>query len=154
MISASTALDVIWLPQVGPTSWIVMLAGRMWNAFSIALATPWVTVLDSVPVCAVHWWSSPLEVSWMVASPPPAQVMTREIAFWLVSELDGKVKLDPPLNSSEKFRPLTARAIALITTMTPEIAYHSRWRPTKLIETSARYSRPAMPPPAITPPSR
>ena len=39
--------------------------------------------------------------------------------------------------------------------MRPEIVYHSRWRPTKLIETSPRYSRPAIPPPpAIMPPSR
>src|SRR6185437_4304139 len=146
MISASRAFDVIWPPQVGPTSWTDILPWAMWNACSSALATFWETVEDSAPVSTVHWCSDGVWVSWTLASPPPLLVTTREIASWVTEELFGKVKLDPPLNSSEKFSPRTARAIALISAKTPEMEYHSRCRPTKLIETSPRYSRPAMPP--------
>ena len=153
MIKAVMALEVIWLPQVAPTSWTCMSVDEMWNACPRADATFWLTSLVSVPVCTVHWWV--WLVNWMVESPPPAWVTTREIAPWLVAELSGNEKLDPPVNSSEKFSPRTSKATTLTSRMMPEITYHSRWRWTNLMETSPRYSRPAMPPPrAIMPPSR
>src|ERR1700722_9184787 len=155
MISASMALVVIWPPQVGPTSWMEMLVDARWKACSRAAATFWVTFDVSAPVCTVHWCSDGLELYCTLASPPCAAVTTREIAFWLVEEVGGNVKLDPPLHSSEKFSPFTSSAITLISRMRPEIAYHNRWRRTKLIDTSPRYSRPAMPPtPAIMTPLR
>src|ERR1700734_2949346 len=154
MISASTALDVIWPPQVGPTNWTAMLLCARWKALASALVTCCDTAEVSTPVCTVHWCSDGLELYCTLALLPPAALTTREIASWLVEAVGGKVKLDPPLNSSEKFSPRTSRAITLTSRMAPDMAYHVRWRPTKLIETSPRYSRPAMPPPAIMTPSR
>ena len=126
MISASIALDVIELPQVGPTIWMFMLLVETWNAFSSAAATFWVAAEVSEWVCTVHWCSFGLEVYCTLASPPPALVTTRAIVPCSPELADGKVKLDPPVNSREKFSPRTASAMALTSTMRPEMEYHIR----------------------------
>ena len=48
------------------------------------------------------------------------------------------MKTAPPLKSTLKDRPRTSTATMLMTRINPEIAYHRRWRPTKLNETSPR----------------
>ncbi len=163
MISASMALLVIWLPQVGPTNWTVSVLGGMWKACCSATAMCCCVACDSALVVAVHCGASLTRwetTSWTVESPPPLTLTIREISpcTWEVLPwlgVEGNAKIVPPLKSTEKFRPCTIRAIALTSTMRPEIVYQVRWRPTKLTETSPRYSRPAIPPtPAIMPPSR
>src|ERR1700743_3172095 len=96
------------------------------KALPSAAATFSETLVASALVCTVQLCARGEAVYWTLASPPPAWVTTREIAFWVVEELAGKVKLDPPLNSSEKFSPRTSRATTQISRKTPEMAYHSR----------------------------
>ena len=50
----------------------------------------------------------------------------------------GNVKTAPPLKSTLKSRPRTSSATMLMTRIAPEIAYHRRCLPTKLIDTSPR----------------
>ena len=88
-----------------------------WKALASAFVTCWDTCEVSTPVCTIHWCSDGLELYCTLASPPPAALTTREIAVWLVEAVGGKVKLDPPLNSSEKFSPRTSRAITLTSRM-------------------------------------
>ena len=58
---------------------------------------------------------------------------------WLSdAEGAGNVKTAPPLNSTLKTRPRTSTATMLMTRINPEIAYHRRCLPTKLIDTSPR----------------
>src|SRR5215471_2616403 len=142
MIRAKMALEVIWLPQVAPTNETFMSTGLMPNVCSSALATWPLTWGDSDLVWTVHpEGMSLLDMCWTVAEPPHASSTTREIAFWLVDEVDGNAKLEPPTNSWLKLSPLVSRETTLTSRMMPEIVYHIRWRPTKLMETSPRYSR-------------
>ena len=55
-------------------------------------------------------------------------------------------KTAPPLKSTLKFRPRTSTATMLTSRMAAEIEYHVRLRPTKLIDTSPRYSLPPISP--------
>ena len=48
------------------------------------------------------------------------------------------MKTAPPLKSTLKARPRTSTATMLMTRINPEMAYHRRCRPTKLIDTSPR----------------
>ncbi len=75
--------------------------GLRWKALASAFVTCWDTCEVSTPVCTIHWCSDGLELYCTLALLPPAALTTREIAFWLVEAVGGKVKLDPPLNSSE-----------------------------------------------------
>src|ERR1700677_4539389 len=86
MISASTALVVIWLPQVGLTKFGVMLAAGMWKDFSSAVATLSVMLTGEVGSafvvtshCVFRYGE---ELICTVESPPPAAVTTREISPW------------------------------------------------------------------------
>src|SRR5215469_2564226 len=132
MISASTAFEVMELPQLGPTNWTFIRFVGTWNAFCRAVCTWSRTVEVSWPVVTCHCCTLP-PTYWVDELPPPASETTREIsprdAF-----LDGNSKIEPPLNSTEKFRLRTASATALIATMQPEIRYHIFWRPTMLTE--------------------
>ncbi len=51
---------------------------------------------------------------------------------------DGNVKTAPPLKSTLKLTPRTSSATMLISRISPDIAYHRRFLPTKLTETSPR----------------
>ena len=137
MIRASIALELIWLPQVAPTNETLIWLTGMWNADEIALATCVVTAGTSDEVWTTHCEVRPVRCC-TVAWPPPAESTTCAIALWLVDEFAGNWKLDPPLNSSLKLSPRVSSATMLISRMRPEIVYHSRWRPTKLKETSPR----------------
>src|SRR5215472_5348890 len=141
MISASRALEVMLLPQVGPTNVTFMLPDGTWNAACRAPCTLSAIVVASWPVVTRHW-CGPLRY-WEVELPPPALLTTREMAPWADGDA-GNSKTEPPLNSTLKFSPRTASATALTSTMRPEIVYHMRWRPTMLTEMSPRYSRPGI----------
>ena len=139
MISASSALVVIWLPQVGPTSWMVIWFWVMSNASPARVATCWLRAADSVPVCTCHTLISRSRdvLHGGVAAAGLGRPRGRS-SPWVVDEVAGNWKIDPPLNSTLKFSPRTSSATTQTSRMMPEIVYHIRWRPTKLTETSPR----------------
>ena len=53
--------------------------------------------------------------------------------FWVLVT-PGTRNSEPPRNSSPKFSPRPKMPISARTTMPPEMAYQSRWRPTKSID--------------------
>src|SRR5215469_9470676 len=130
MISASTAFEVMELPQLGPTNWTFIRFVGTWNALCRAACTLSRTVAASWPVVTCHCCTLP-PTYWVDELPPPASLTTREIAP-LDAFLDGNWKIEPPLNSTEKFSPRIASATALTTRMAPEIRYHIFWRRTML----------------------
>src|ERR1700733_5550128 len=126
MISASTALVVIWLPQVGPTKLGFICDGVMSNFCSSASATFTFTLtgeVGSALVVTSHCDLAKDEFTGgaaicTVASPPPLACTTRAISPctvawlpWLV--LYGNWKVEPPLKSTEKSSPFTSSATTL-----------------------------------------
>ena len=73
----------------------------------------------------------------MASLPPPAP-LTAVRTWEMVAVPAGNWKTEPPLKSTLKFSPKTARAMMLIARITPEMVYQSRWRPTNSTETSPR----------------
>src|SRR5580700_8198118 len=86
MISASRALVVIWLPQVGPTKFGVMLAAGMWKVLSSVVATFWLMLTGetgSTFVVTSHEDLSSGEVVYCTVASPPAMPFTSlEISPW------------------------------------------------------------------------
>ena len=97
-----------------------MLFCVTWNACSSAVATFWDALSGGCPSApSTRALTRPMYCT--VESPPPAAVTTREISLSVTEEAAGKVKLDPPLNSWEKFSPLDSSASTLTSRMRPEI---------------------------------
>src|ERR1700722_2636993 len=135
MISASSALVVIWLPQVGPTKLGVIFEAGMLNRCSIASAIFTVRLtgeVGSALVVTSHCDLSSGELAiWTVASPPPLAFTSSEIWPWTAVWLPwlvvyGNWKVEPPLKSTEKFSPFTSSATTHTSRMRPEMAYHIR----------------------------
>src|SRR5215475_5932742 len=154
-ISACIAFREIWLPQLAPTYWTLTWSGVRWNVRPSAVSTLFRWAGVSWWVCTVQlaacFWE--LVTYWTMASLPPPAAPTVLRTWEMVAVPAGNWKTEPPLKSTLKLSPNTARAITLTARITPEMVYQSRWRPTNSIETSPRYSLPPMPPSAdITPP--
>ncbi len=77
---ASRALEVMPLPQVGPTNWTLMPLDGTWNAFSRAASTAWLTFGASWLVVTCHWCGC--DRNWAAELPPPALLTTRLMAPW------------------------------------------------------------------------
>src|SRR5580700_5733640 len=136
VIRASTALVVIWLPQLAPTNEVLMSLASSWlvSAFS-TVKVSWLVselvctcqdLLPSLPVSC--WTTAPLTPAWLT------------VASTWGCEAEGALNWNtaPPLKSTLKSRPLANSATMLMSRMAPEIAYHLRLRPTKSYETSPR----------------
>src|SRR6201999_3862736 len=137
-ISASRALDEIWLPQVGPTYCVLICDWVMFSSLDRLSWTFWTWPMVSGAVWAIHWAFSPTPAFCTVAVPPPPS--DTAVSTWLMVAFGAlTVKIEPPLKSTLKFSPRTSSPTMAMMTMQPEIAYQSFWRPTKLIETSPRY---------------
>src|SRR4051794_8193240 len=127
MMSAVIALEVIWLPQLGPVNWTLMALWLTLNAFSSAAWTVWVACDVSWPVVTCQRCGPDRYCA--RESPPPAAVTARVMSPWDADAAAGNWKTDPPLNSTLKFSPRISRAPPLTIKMMPEIAYHIFWRP-------------------------
>src|ERR1022692_3419823 len=138
-MSASTALVVIWLPQLDPTNWTLMFfaLSLLCSVFSTVL----VALLLSAGVCTCQDLPRGPLSSCTIAPLTPSLDTT---SWTWVTDADGAEnwKTAPPLKSTLKSRQRTSSATMLISRMAPEIEYHVRFRPTKLTDTSPRYSRP------------
>jgi hypothetical protein len=139
-ISPCSAFREIWLPQLAPTYWTLSWSGLRWNARVSAFST-------LLRWAGVSWWVCTVQLAvccwglttcWTMASPPPPAPLTVLRTWEMVAAPTGNWKTEPPLKSTLKFSPKTARAITLTARITPEMVYQSRWRPTNSTETSPR----------------
>src|ERR1700749_488839 len=91
MISASSALVGIWLPQVGPTKLGVIVPAGMLNfvcSASAILTVRLTGVVGSALVVTSHCDLSSGELAiWTVESPPPLAFTSSEISPWTVAWL-------------------------------------------------------------------
>ena len=92
-----------------------------------------------MPVCTCQVALLPEPTCWTMA-PWPSPVPETALCTWLIeaAEVAGNWMTDPPLKSTVKFSPRPNRPTRLSSRITPEIVYHSFWRPTKSKETSPR----------------
>ena len=153
-ISASRALEEIWLPQVGPTNVVLIWLTLMPSSFASESCTCSVVPMLSGAVWACHCALLPTPTFCTVTVPPPPSWTA--FSTWLMLAFGALTwKIDPPLKSTLKFSPRTIRAMMAMARMQPEIVYQSFCRLTKLTETSPRYSRPPTSPSRdIMPPLR
>src|SRR5580658_10471013 len=133
-ISASIALSVIWLPQLGPTNWVLILLALTprWLISEFSTLLVWALVSDLVCTCQ-DLPSGPLRFCTIAPLTPASE--TAPWTWVADAEFAGNWKTAPPLKSTLKSRPLVSSATRLISRMAPEIEYHVRFLPTKLIDT-------------------
>src|SRR6202012_3208080 len=121
-ISASDALEEIWLPQVGPTNWVLTW---FWVMFSSLASESWTLstwLMDSGAVWADQSALDPAPAFCTTAVPPPPS--DTACSTWLMVALGAlTVKIEPPLKSTLKFSPRTSSPTMAMTTMQAEIVY-------------------------------
>src|SRR6266852_2848512 len=130
------ALPEIWLPQLGPTVVTVMSSVFTPSLVDSVFSNATVCVPVSALVCTCQPFSWPWTCCTIAPLTPPSLTA---VCTWLRDDVDdGNVKTAPPLKSTLKLRPRTSSATMLTTRIRPDIAYHRRFLPTKLTDTSPR----------------
>src|SRR5580658_8798693 len=131
VIRACTALEVIVLPQLGPTNVVLMLfpLRPSWLSSELSTWRVWELVSDLVCTCQDlpcrplrDCTTAPLTPAWVTASWISVTVCEDDAGNWNTA---------PPLKSTLKSRPWRNSPKMLTSRITPEIVYHLRFRPTK-----------------------